>query len=572
MVNYVAQIVIVVAIFALLATSLNVVFGYGGVFSVAHAAFFGIGAYTTGQASLLLGIPFPLDLLASFAVAALLAALIAPPIARLNDEYVIVGTLALQLVLSSVFLNWQPVTGGSYGLFGISRPTIGAQPVTSLVDYALLSVVVAAVCFACLLWLVRSPLGLALKGLREDPALAQSFGKNVNRQRTLAFAIGAGVAGIAGAVYARYVGYIDPSTFGIAQSLSIITVLVVGGIGNMWGTLVSAAILETIPQVLRFIPATSNAVAHLQLLFYGLLLVVLVRARPQGLISERPLIRSGRSRSGASATPDAVVDQLLQGEVLAEPLEVQQLSIAFGGLKAVDNLSFTIPPGQVTALIGPNGAGKSTVFNLLTGYLRPDAGQARYRGVDLTRLAPFEVARLGIARSFQDVRVFSRMTVLENVVLVMQSHESEAVFGWLRRRGTIRGRAELRDEGLALLAAFGLADRADERVANLSYAQQKLLVVVMLLAARQPFILLDELAAGLDHDSIVQFAQLVRKMLASGKSICLIEHNLDFVWQTADRVLVLDQGRLIAEGTPDQIQRDERVAEIYFGQTRFANA
>jgi branched-chain amino acid transport system permease protein len=572
MVNYIAQIVIVVAIFALLATSLNLVFGYGGVFSVAHAAFFGIGAYATGQATLLLGIPFPLDLLASFAVAALLAALIAPPIARLNDEYVIVGTLALQLVLSSVFLNWQPVTGGSYGLFGIPRPTIGAQAVTSLVDYAVLSVVVAGVCFVGLLWLVRSPLGLALKGLREDPALAQSFGKNVNRQRTLAFAIGAGVAGVAGAVYARYVGYIDPSTFGIAQSLSIITVLVVGGIGNLWGTLVSAAILETIPQVLRFIPATSNAVAHLQLLFYGLLLVVLVRARPQGLISERPLIRSGRSRSGTSATPDAVVDQLLQGETLAEPLEVQQLSIAFGGLKAVDNLSFTIHPGQVTALIGPNGAGKSTVFNLLTGYVRPDAGHAQYRGVDLTRLAPFEVARLGIARSFQDVRVFSRMTVLENVVLVMQSHESEAVLGWLRRHRNARGRAELRDDALALLAAFGLADRADERVANLSYAQQKLLVVVMLLAARQPFILLDELAAGLDHDSIVQFAQLVRKMLASGKSICLIEHNLDFVWQTADRVLVLDQGRLIAEGTPDQIQRDERVAEIYFGQTRFANA
>jgi ABC-type branched-subunit amino acid transport system ATPase component len=284
------------------------------------------------------------------------------------------------------------------------------------------------------------------------------------------------------------------------------------------------------------------------------------------------LVRSGRSRSGTSSTPDSVVDRLLQGQISAEPLEVQQLSIAFGGLKAVDGLSFTIPPGQVTALIGPNGAGKSTVFNLLTGHLRPDAGHALYRGVDLTRLAPFEVARLGIARSFQDVRVFSRMTVLENVVLVMQSHESEALVGWLGRRRGARGRADLRDDALALLEAFGLADRADERVANLSYAQQKLLVVVMLLAARQPFILLDELAAGLDHDSIIQFAQLVRRMLGSGKSICLIEHNLDFVWQTADRVLVLDQGRLIAEGTPEQIQSDERVAEIYFGQTRLANA
>jgi branched-chain amino acid transport system permease protein len=572
MVNYVAQIVIVVAIFALLATSLNLVFGYGGVFSVAHASFFGIGAYVTGQGSLLLGVPFPLDLVASFVVAALLAALIAPPIARLTEEYVIVGTLALQLVVSNVFLNWQAGTGGSYGLFGITRPVVAGRLLTSLVDYALLSVVVTAVCFAGLLWLIRSPLGLALKGLREDPALAQSFGKNVNRQRTIAFAVGAGVAGLAGSLYARYVGYIDPSTFGIAQSLSIITVLVVGGIGNLWGTLASAAILETIPQVLRFIPATSNAVAHLQLLFYGLLLVVLVRARPQGLISERPLVRAGRGHAGEAATPETVLDRLLHAQTSAEALEVQQLSIAFGGLKAVDDLSFTILPGQVTALIGPNGAGKSTVFNLLTGYLRPDAGRAMYRGVDLTRLAPFEVARLGIARSFQDVRVFSRMTVLENVVLVLQDHESEALLGWFRRRSRARRRADLRQDALALLQAFGLDGRADERVASLSYAQQKLLVVVMLVAGRQPLILLDELAAGLDHDSIVQFAGLVRRMLDSGKSICLIEHNLDFVWQTADRVLVLDQGRLIAEGTPEQIQRDEGVAAIYFGRTRLANA
>ena len=156
---------------------------------------------------------------------------------------------------------------------------------------------------------------------------------------------------------------------------------------------------------------------------------------------------------------------------------------------------------------------------------------------------------------------------------MIQGHESEVLLGWLkRRRGDAPGRAELRADALALLGAFGLEGQADERVANLSYAQQKLLVVVMLVATRQPLILLDELAAGLDHDSILQFAKLVRRMLASGKSICLIEHNLDFVWQTADRILVLDQGRLIAEGTPDQIRADERVAEIYFGQTRLANA
>src|SRR5262249_6098440 len=301
LVNYVAQILIAVAISAVLAGSLNLILGYTGLFSVVHAAFFGIGAYAAAQAILLLKVPFPLDLLAAFLAAAVIAALLGPPIARLKEEYVIVGTLALQLVLSNVFLNWQPVTGGSYGIFGIPRPALFGYPLTGLVDYAIFVVAIAALCFLGLWWLVRSPYGLALKALREDPLLAQSLGKNVNRQRAIAFALGSGVAGIAGMLYARYVGYIDPSTFGIGQSLSITTILVVGGLGNLWGTLLGAAILETVPQVLRFIPAFSQAVAHLQLIFFGLLLIALVRLRPQGLISERPLVRAGAARHAAGA-------------------------------------------------------------------------------------------------------------------------------------------------------------------------------------------------------------------------------------------------------------------------------
>lgn len=570
MVNYVAQIAIGVAIVAILAGSLNLVLGYGGVFSVAHAAFFGIGAYVTAQSVLLLGTPFPLDLVASFLAAAALAALIGPPIARLNEEYVIVGTLALQLVLSNVFLNWQPVTGGAYGLFGVTRPTIAGLELTSLVSYAAFALAIAALCFLGLGWLARSPFGLALKGLREDDLLAQSLGKDVNRQRAIAFAVGSGMAGVAGMLYARYVGYIDPTTFGIGQSLSIITVLVAGGLGNLWGTLVAAAILETVPQVLRFIPATSHAVAHLQLLLYGLLLVVLVRLRPQGLISERPLVRAGRSPSRAAAAGGSAARPLAQR---AEVLTVEGLSRAFGGLKAVDNLSFSIEPGRVTAIIGPNGAGKTTVFNLLTGYLRPDRGRIMYRGRDLTRLRPFEIARLGIARSFQDVRVFSRMTVLENLVLATQGHEAErlsSVFSPSRR--ALRQQELARERALALLKSFGLSDHADERVGNLSYAQQKLLVVATLFARREPLVLLDELAAGLDHESVAAFSRLVRQMVTDGQTVCLIEHNLEFVFQTADTVLVLDQGRLIAAGTPEQIRRDQRVAEIYFGRTRPADA
>ena len=571
MVNYVAQILIAVATFAVLAGSLNLVLGYAGVFSLVHAAFFGIGAYTSGQLVLLLGVPFPLDMIAAFLLPAALAALVSLPLARLTHEYVIVGTLAMQLVLSNVFLNWQAVTGGSYGLFGITRPSIAGFMLTSLPGYAAFAIGVAALCFAALWWVVQSPFGLALKGLREDDRLAQSFGKDVNRQRVVAFAVGSGIAGVAGMLYARFVGYIDPSTFAIDQSLAAVTILVVGGLANLWGTLISALVLETVPQVLRFIPATSNAVPQLQLLFYGVLLTALVRLRPQGLIAERPLLRAGPFVTPPGpfvipSTPFVIPSEARNPSpsppATAATLEIRDLSKRFGGLRAVDGLSLTIPPGKVTGIIGPNGAGKTTVFNMITGYLRPDGGSITYNGQDLTGLQPFRIARLGISRSFQDLRVFARMTVLENVVLAIQPPESERLFG---ARGH---QAQDKQQALEVLVQFGLRNRADDHVSQLSYAQQKLLVVATLVARNDPFILLDELAAGLDQESVHRFAGLVRDMAAGGRTVCLIEHNLDFVWQTADTVFVLDQGKLLAQGTPQEIQRDARVAEIYFGGTQ----
>lgn len=553
MVNYVSQILVMVAIYAVLAGSLNMGLGYAGVFSLVHAAFFGIGAYTAAQLTLHLGVPFPVDLLAAFGLAAAIAAVLSIPLARLAHEYVIVGTLALQLVLFNVFLNWQDGTGGSYGLFGITRPTIAGVTLVELPQYAILALAVGCACFALMLWLAHSPLGLALKGLREDDRLAQSFGKDVNSQRVAAFALGSGLAGVAGMLYARFVGYIDPSSFSIEQSLAAVTILVVGGLANLQGTILSAIVLETVPQVLRFIPATSNAVPQLQLLFYGVLLTALVRLRPQGLIAERPLIRAGSKRYDAEPHPSPK----LPAEESGALLEIRDLAKRFGGLRAVDGLSLSIPAGRVTGIIGPNGAGKTTVFNMITGYLRADAGSIVYLGRELTAMAPFQIARLGISRSFQDVRVFARMTVLENVVLAIQPSEN-IITGWAAQRQAIR-------RALSVLEDFGLREQADERVGQLSYAQQKLLVVATLVARGDRFILLDELAAGLDQESVNRFAGLVRQMAAGGRTVCLIEHNLEFVWQTAELVYVLDQGTLLAQGTPEEIQRDSRVAEIYFG-------
>ena len=375
MVNYAAQVLVFIAIFNILALSLNLVLGWAGIFSAMHAVFFGIGAYLTAFLVIQGGVPFPLDLVASVVITAMIGGFTAGPLMRLTQDYVLVGTLALQLVFSAVFLNWTGGTGGSYGVYGIPRPSLGGVSVVTPSHYALLAMVVVALCFLFVRQVAHSPLGLALKGLRQDPVLAESLGKDVSRQRVVAFALGGGVAAVAGGLYARYVGYINPQSFDVLQSLNILIYVVVGGLGNLWGTVVATSVLVMVPQVLRFIPATSTAVPHIQLTLLGALLLLLVRLRPQGLIREQPLAR-GRALpapSGAAEPERSIAGILGTAPALTDGgalLQFQEVSKSFGGIAAVRQVSFDIAAQRVTASIGPNGAGKTTLFNLATGHLR----------------------------------------------------------------------------------------------------------------------------------------------------------------------------------------------------------
>jgi branched-chain amino acid transport system ATP-binding protein/branched-chain amino acid transport system permease protein len=554
--SYLAQIAIFVSIYLLLAASLNLVMGFGGIFSIMQAAFYGTGAYAAALLVMHLHAPFPLELLAAFLVSAGLAAIVAVLVLRLSSELVIVGTLALQLILSAVFTNWTAVTGGSYGIFGILRPSVLGTPVTSVPSYAALSWIIAAIGFAVALWVGRSAFGLVLRAQREDAILAASFGHDPVREKRVVFVLAGGMAGVAGGLYARYVGYIDPSSFDITQSLSIITITVIGGLGNLWGTLGAAVVLTLAPQLIALVPAVSDVVAQLQLLLYGLILVVIVRFWPHGLIPEQPAVRASRLMPGAKrselAAPAAsgTLDHLASLSI--PPLDRKALTISvtdaskhFGGIRAVDGVSLTIEPGRVTALIGPNGAGKTTLFNLLCGLLPSDSGRIAFGSHETTRQRPFEIARLGVTRTFQDVRIFPRLTALENVLFSLPDADAE--------------------RALARLSTVGLAQQADQLAGSLSYAQQKLLMIAVILAREDPVVFLDEIAAGLDQHSVHAFAGFIRRLAASGRLVCLVEHNLSFVWEAADLVFVMDQGRIIASGPPAEIQTNPQVAEIYFG-------
>jgi len=553
--DYLAQVSVFVSVFLLLAASLNLVLGFGGIFSIMQAVFYGIGAYAAALLVVKANAPFPLELLGAFFVSAVVATLVAFVIMRLSDELVIIGTLALQLIFSAVFRNWDAVTGGSYGIFGIGRPSIFGATIASVAAYASLAATVALLCYVLALWLGRSPFGLALRAQREDPVLAASLGHDPVNEKRVVFIFAGGIAGVAGGLYAQYVGYIDPTSFDVTQSLAIITIVVVGGLANLWGTLGAALVLTLIPQLIILLPAASDAAAQIQLLLYGLILVLIVRFWPHGFIPERPAVRAGRLRTVKVATPGdpgAPLDRLASIPItplrrLAPVVRVVDVKKRFGGIDAVDGVTLEIEPARVTALIGPNGAGKTTLFNVVCGLLRADGGSVAIGDRETTHARPFEIARLGVTRTFQDVRIFPRLTALENVVFALRDADVE--------------------RALQRLSDVGLLDYADRFARTLSYAQQKLLMISMVLAREDPLVFLDEIAAGLDHRSVRAFALLIRRLAASGRAVCLVEHNLSFVWEAADMVFVLDQGRIIAAGSPAEIQVDPHVMEIYFGNS-----
>jgi branched-chain amino acid transport system permease protein len=585
LVDYASQILILVSIFAILACSLNLTLGYAGTFSLAHAAFFGTGAYAAAKIQVDALLPWPAELIVAVLAAGALAAVSGYLVARLESEQVIVATLALQLVLTSLFMHATDWTGGSYGVYGIPPPTLFGYSLATLPALALYTLVVAAAVYLFCRLLMRSPLGLALRAGRDDATLARSYGRIVGRQKIGAFTIAGALAGLAGGLYGSFGGYIEPGTFGLHQSVAIVAIVAVGGLANLTGSVLGSAVLVSIPQMLLFLPGTNTWVPHVQLMLYGIVLLLLTMLRPAGLLTEQPVVRNRRRRAPASNESvvagehgngdieadalAAVMQKRAGGGPAPSDLEVFDVSKSFGGLKALNSVSLTIPAGAVTALIGPNGAGKSTLFNVITGYESADGGRVQYRGTELLGQSPPRIARLGITRTFQDLRLFFNFTALENLAFPLTPLAAERTSTVLLRRHMMSaswGRAvgDARD----LLIAFGLEHIADRPVRELSYGESKLLAVAALYGRGSPVVLLDELAAGLDQQGVQTFSKLVRAMAAAGQTVCLVEHNLDFVWATADEVIVMHHGEIFAKGTPEAVRKDRAVAEAYFGSAK----
>ena len=594
--SYYADIAISILILMTLGVSLNLLLGYAGRVSMAHAVFFGIGGFTAARLTLptaqeLGGVAtaglqtgaswnwLP-ALLVAIVVAFLAALLISIPAVRLvRGEYLILLTLAFQLVSNQLMGVLDKVTGGPYGLSGVPPISIGGTALFRPEQFIWVMLLTAAIATLACWALGESPFGRLLKGLREHESAVASVGKNPVFPELLAFSISAGIAGGVGAMAAFYYGSVVPSNFSLTYSILIISVVVLGGIGNLWGTIIGAIVLGSLEPLLR--QYVGDSAIPWQAVIYGAALVLMMRLRPEGILPEgvglgRLLGRRGTRSPVELPTEEEALERLTHASEADEApgaagesqpiVEVFDLQKSFGGLTAVNGATFSLQKGQVTALIGPNGAGKTTIFNMICGTLSADSGRVHLRGEDVTGKPAYTLVKKGLARSFQDVRVCQRLTAINNVAMGVQNQPGERFSGLLLRPLASRKAERLvQEKALDCLALLGIADRAHTRVSELSYGDQKLVAIARLLATDCDVLLLDEPTSGVDPASVEKVISGIGRLRDLGHTVCLVEHSVHFVQRLADRAVFLDQGTVIAEGTVDELMGRRELADLYFG-------
>ncbi len=572
--EYLSHIVNLALFYVALTVSLNLILGYGGMASLSHAAFFCIGGYVSAIVTLQLSANFLVGVALAIAMTMIIGGVLAAPFIRVKEEYVLLFTLSFQMVVYHLMMSMDAITGGDSGIFGVPLPEIlGWSPETPTQFLPLMAAVLVLVYWIAFK-VTRSPFGRVLKGCREDDSAVSSLGKNVLRFKVTIFMVGTGVAAGVGALFAHYTQFINPSVGSLDASILIIAMVVLGGTANLMGSAVGAILLIIIPEILNFIPGASDLIVPLRGAIYGILLIVFMRFRPEGLIPEYFHLGKGEKKDGltqkAKGSDETVTRkenskdaQVPQCKVV---LEVSGLSKAFGGLKAVDDFSISLERGKVTALVGPNGCGKTTAFNLITGFLRPDTGKILFNGRDITNFSAHRMPQSGLVRSWQDVRIFKEMTVLDNILIARQNQPGELLSQLFFMPWKVKQEeAQNLKEAYTHLKTVGLLEKQMELARDLSYAEQKLLAIARMLASEAWILLLDEPSSGVDPNWVDHFMKMIRNLALSGKTICLVEHNLEVVRGVSDTVYFMAGGRKISQGSFEEVMADPELGEIYFG-------
>jgi branched-chain amino acid transport system permease protein len=613
------------AAYAALALGLNIVVGFAGLLDLGYAAFFAIGAYAygilasyqiephwsafwepfsglglvakvvgaDGGAAAHFTVSFWLMLPVSALLAAGFGVLFGAPTLRLRGDYLALVTLGFGEIVPIVVRNWDSLTGGAQGLNGIASPRLfGHRFGVDATPYYYVAVALVAGLMVVSVRLRDSRVGRAWMAIREDEIAAAACGIDTVRAKLLAFAIGAAFAGATGTFYVAKLQTATPEMFGFPVSVMVLVMVVLGGMGSVWGVVLGAVLLQLLqswflPALSDWLHAAGAAVGNAWLqgldlvaakeLVFGSILVLMMLYRRDGLIpaTRRPAALSqdaqhAEVRRGIEARPLPWIG--------ADPaagwlLDIAGLQVRFGGLVALQGVDLAVPRGGVVAVIGPNGSGKSTLFNAITGVGPTHGGRVRLEGAEITGLPPHAVLRRGMARTFQNIRLFPHLTVLQNVLVGEHAHLTTGPWGAVFRppRSRVEER-RAREAAAEIVGMFGnrLLPRLDQPVSGLSYANRRRVEIARALAARPKLLLLDEPTAGMNPAETLELAEQLSALHRMGLAILLIEHKLDVVTRLAGTVFVLDHGAVIAHGLPAEMRRDPAVLEAYLGRGRQA--
>ena len=549
---------------ALVAMGLVLLTGVGGLTSFGQAAFCGFGAYTTAVLTTAYGLSPWLTLPLALAASGLAAVVLGLVTVRLSGHYLPLGTLAWGLGLFYLFSKLE-FLGRNDGISGIPPLSIGAFRMIDpgSIYFAIWFAVI--ICAVLTMNLLDSRTGRAIRALRRGHIAAEAFGVHAPRAKLLVFIHAAVLAGLSGWLFAHLQRAVNPTPFGAQAGIEYLFVAVVGGAGYVWGGVLGAAIVVILKEILQsYLPYVFHGAGQLETIVFGILLVALLQLAPTGVW---PWLTALLPLKPARRRLDTAIKLAPRDKVAAMPavvLHIEHARKQFGGVIAVNDVSFDVQAREIVALIGPNGAGKSTTFNLITGVLTASGGTIAVMGRTIDNAPPQEVVKLGVARTFQHVKLVPDMSVLENVAIGAHLRGHAGAVASLLRLDRA-DEAGLLAEAARQIERVGLSGQINQPAGSLSLGQQRIVEIARALCVDPMLLLLDEPAAGLRHLEKQQLAELLRGLRDGGMSVLLVEHDMGFVMDLADRIVVLDFGSKIAEGTPASIRRNPEVIKAYLG-------